>query len=207
MIPASAPIGSRAIGGARASVATGGAALAALESNVVVIVQMVYLGFATPISLNLSTWDLTWDGVVYKGAAGLGTISTITDKPGEAQGLTLEMFGDDAVVALALDEADVVQGTPVTIRTAVISADTYRVLAADVEWVGTLDTMAISEDGEQSVVRVSAESKAVDLLRGTPMYYSDSDQRSVNPTDGSFKYVVDQIDKPVVWPARGYFTR
>jgi hypothetical protein len=117
------------------------------------------------------------------------------------------MFGDDAVVALALDEADVVQGTPVTIRTAVISADTYRVLAADVEWVGTLDTMAISEDGEQSVVRVSAESKAVDLLRGTPMYYSDSDQRSVNPTDGSFKYVVDQIDKPVVWPARGYFTR
>lgn len=203
----SSPFGSRPFGGARASTAVGGTALAALASNAVVIVQMVHLGFATPITLNLSNWDLVWEGVTYLGAAGLGTISTITDKPGEAQGLTLEMFGDDAVVALALDEADEVQGTPVTILTAIISADTYQILAADVEWAGTLDTMVISEDGEQSVVRVSAESKAVDLLRGTPMYYSDSDQRSVNATDGSFKYVVDQIDKPVVWPARGYFTR
>lgn len=42
--------------------------LAALAGPKVGIVQLVHMAFSTtPISLNMSTWDLTWLGVTYKG--------------------------------------------------------------------------------------------------------------------------------------------
>lgn len=179
--------------------------LPVLASGSVAIVQLLYLGFATPICLNVSNWHLDWAGYTYRGAYGLGTISPITDKPGEVQGITLELFGDAAAVALALDESDLVQGTPCIIRTAIIETDTYTVLDAPVEWAGTLDTMAIAEDGTTASIRATAESRAVDLLRGSTVMYSDADQRLLNPLDASFAYVVDQIDKPIIWPAREYY--
>ena len=180
--------------------------LAAIASGQLAIVQMVYLGFTTtPIALNLSTWDLQWAGVTYKGAAGIGAISAVTDKPGEVQGITLQLFGEAAMVALALDDSDIVQGTPCIIRTAIIETTNYTVLDAPIEWAGELDTMAIGEDGKQASINVTAESGAVDLLRGSPSYYNDADQRAINPADGSFAYVVDQIDKPMIWPAKAFF--
>jgi hypothetical protein len=182
-------------------------AVTALAGGAVGIVQLIAFGFAsTPIYLNTSNWDLTYGGHVYKGAYGLGTVSAVTDKPGEITGLTLELIsGDSATVALALDGSDVVQGTPLTIYTAIISLADYTILDAPIEWVGTLDTMTIAEDGGQCSIRVTAESKAVDLLRGTIMMYSDADQKTVNATDGFFKYVIDQTDKPIVWPQKAYF--
>lgn len=185
------------------------ATLAALASGSVAIVQLLHLNFSpTPIALNMSTWDLTWGGVVYKGAYGLGSISAVEDKPGEVQGIVLELHaGDAARISLALDDADVVQGTVCTIRTAIIETTNYTILEAPIEWLGTLDTMSIGEDGTTASIRVTAESRAVDLLRGNPLFYSDADQTVINPADRSFKYVVDQIDKPVVWPARAFFFR
>jgi len=179
--------------------------LAALASGSVAIVQMVHLAFSSPIALNLSNWNLTYGGVTYLAANGLGTISTLTDKPGEVQGITFELFADASYIALALDAADEVQGTVCTIRTAIIETTNYTVLDAPVEWLGRLDKMAIVEDGNQAGVQVSAESKAVDLMSGNPMFYSDADQRTVNAYDGSFKFVVSQSDKPVVWPAKEFF--
>ena len=181
--------------------------LAALAGKQVGIVQLVHLGFVgTPLALNMSTWDLTWLGVVYKGAYGLGTISAVQDKPGEIAGITLELAaGDSSIIALALDDADIVQGTPVTIRTAIIDLETYQVLDAPIDWVGSLDTMSIGEDGTQAAIRCTAESKAVDLLRGNPQFYADQDQRAIAPNDASFSYVVDQIDKPLIWPTRAFY--
>lgn len=178
----------------------------ALASGSVALVQLVYLGFSTPIALNTSTWDLTWSGTTYLGAHGLGQISAVSDKPGEVQGITLELAaGEGTMIALALDDADLVQGTPCIIRTAIIDTASYQILDAPLEWTGTLDTMAIAEDGNQASIRVTAESRAVDLLRGSPWMYNDADQVALNATDRSFKFVVDQIDKPVVWPAKSWF--
>lgn len=181
--------------------------LAALSSGSLAIVQLVYMGFSTtPIALNMSTWDLVWEGVTYKGAYGLGTVSAIVDKPGEIQGMTFELHGVDAAkISLALDDVDIVQGTPCVIRTAIIETVNYTILEAPIEWTGTLDAMSIAEDGGQATITVSAESRAVDLLRGTPSFYNDPDQRAINAADGSFSYVVDQIDKPVVWPNKSFF--
>lgn len=181
----------------------------ALASGQVAIVQLVHLAFSIgAVALNTSTWTLVFGGVTYQGARGLGTISAVTDKPGEVQGITLEVFGDAANIALALDASDIVQGTVCTIRTAVVdisSESAITVLDAPIEWTGTLDTMSIGEDGQQCSIRVSAESRAVDLLRGTPWMYTNEEQHLVTATDSSFSFVVDQIDKPVVWPAKAFF--
>lgn len=181
----------------------------AIASGSVAIVQLIHMAFSSGVvALNTSTWDLVFGGVTYRGARGLGTVSAIADKPGEVQGITLEIFGDAVNVALALDAADVVQGVLCTIRTAIVdisSESAITVLDAPVEWVGPLDTMSIGEDGQQCSVRVTAESRAVDLLRGTPWRYTTEEQHLVNGTDDSFKYVVDQVDKSFIWPAKSYF--
>ena len=128
--------------------------LAALASGNVAFAQLVHLAFSTPTVLNSSTWDLTWSSVVYKGAYGLGTISPISDKPGEVQGVTFEMAAaDPSIVSLALDGSDVVQGTVATIRTAIVETSTYTVLDAPIEWLGKLDTMQLSEDASSASVR------------------------------------------------------
>lgn len=175
----------------------------------VAIVQLIHMAFSSgAVALNTSTWSLVYGGVTYVGAAGLGSISAVTDKPGEVQGITLEIFGDAANIALALDATDIVQGTVCTIRTAIVdisSESAITVLDAPIEWVGTLDTMSIGEDGQQCSIRVTAESRAVDLLRGTPWMYTPEEQKLVNATDACFGFVVDQIDKPVVWPAKAFF--
>ncbi len=153
-----------------------------------------------------TTTALTETGETYLGAYGLGQISAIADKPGEAAGITLELHGADAArISLALDDADIVQGTPCTIRTAIIDTATYTILDAPIEWVGKLDTMAIGEDGTSATIGVTAESAAVDLLRGNAWTFTDADQRIVNASDASFSYVLDQIDKPIIWPTKAFF--
>lgn len=181
--------------------------LAALAAGNTVVVQMVHMAFTSGvIALNSSTWDLTFGAVTYRGAAGLGSVSAITDKPGEVQGIQLDIAGgSSANVSLALDDADVVQGTPLTLSTAILDATTYQVLDVMTDWVGRLDTMAITEDGEQAAVSVTAESRAVDLLRGNASSYSDGDQRARFAGDLAFEFVVSGIDKKIVWPAREYF--
>ena len=185
------------------------AVVAAFASSNVVLVQLIHMAFTTgAIALNTSNWDLEFAGVTYKGAYGLGSVSATVDKPGEVQGLQLDLAGGSAAsVSLALDDSDVVQGTLLTIRTAVLDAATYAILDAPIDWIGRLDTMSIVEDGTQAAVRVTAESAAVDLLRGSVKNYTDGDQQQISAGDRAFEYVVDQADKQIVWPAREYFLK
>ena len=130
----------------------------------------------------------------------------MNDRPGEVQGITLELIGaDSASIALALDDADEVQGAPVTIRTALLDSSTYQILDAPIDWVGTCDRMSIAEDGETCNISVSAESSAVQLLRGNASTYTDADQQALYAGDRAFEYVVDQADKRDVWPSREWF--
>ena len=114
----------------------------ALSQATVPIVQLVHLGFASPIALNTSTWDIVFDGVTYRGAYGLGTISAVTDGPGEVKGLQFTLSGVSAAsISLALDGGDVWQGCVVTIRTAILDAN-YAVTEAPIEWTGRGDVLS-----------------------------------------------------------------
>lgn len=183
----------------------GAPAIAVLNGQTVLMVQLVYLGFASPIGLNLSNFDIVYGGMTYKGAGAIGAVSEIDDSPGEIKGLTFSLSGvDPAYIALALDDAAVVQGTPCYIRTALLDSN-YQVVDAPLDWSGRLDTMSITEDGETCTISVTAESTAVDLLKGYASTFSDPDQRAIDPTDRAFEYLNSQVGQPVVWPHRQWF--
>jgi len=180
----------------------------ALAAGHVVLVQLVHLQFPSGVvALNSSNWDLVWGGVTYRGALGLGSVSGISDSPGGAvRGITLELAAsDDAMVALALDDAGEVQDTPATVRTAILDSSTYQIIDAPIDFTGRCDVMSISGAKGSEVISVSVESSAVDLLSGNPSTYSNADQQAIYSGDRAFEYVVDQSDKPVVWPSREYF--
>ncbi len=181
--------------------------LAALAGTGVVLVQLIRLEFSTgTILLNSSNWDLVWDSETYKGAFGLGSISVIEDSPGEIKGISLQLAGVSSdYIALALDDAGVVQGTPLEIRTALLDASTYQVVDAPLEWTGRLDTMTIEETGETCVITATAESSAVDLLRGNALTYTNADQQFLVPGDRAFDQVMAQANTPVIWPSRLWY--
>ena len=121
----------------------------ALSSNFLGVAQLVYMQFpGFPVALCSANRDLDFGGVTYKGAAGLGSISPIDDSPGEIKGLQFAISGVPIeYLSLALDDAGIVQGTPTTIRLAIVS-DAGVVLDAPIDWQGSLDTMPIEENGE-----------------------------------------------------------
>lgn len=178
-----------------------------LASGKAVIVQLVK--FAWPggtQAINASNWHLSFGGDDYRGAAGLGATANVIDQPGELQGMQFEMIGvTSELMSLALDDADEVQDSPITVRTAVLDPDTHVILDAPVDWAGYADVMNIAEDGEQAAISLTAESKGVDLLRGNPRTYSDADHQTRYPGDRLYEYVVEQADKPVVWPEREWY--
>ena len=180
--------------------------LAALAQPSVALVQLIRMGFpGGVVAMNTSNWTITHAGTTYLGAAGLGDIAPITDGPGEVRGLQFSLSGvSAAMVSIALDDAAEWQGVPIEIRTAILDAD-YQVVDAPLEWTGLGDTMSLSEDGDTCAVTATAESSAVDLLRGHPLTYSDADQQSLYPGDRAFEYVASQSDQPVLWPAKEWF--
>jgi hypothetical protein len=190
----------------------GSSTLALIASGQVALAQLVRLDFTSgTLAWNTSNYPITWSGVTYVGAAGLGTIQTVDDSPGEVKGMQFEISGvSSSNVSLALDGADEWQGTPVTILTALIDLTDLtkiNVLDAEIEWSGIGDTMNLSEDGETCAVTATAESSAVDLLHGIPLTYTQADQQTLHPGDSAFMYVNQQADQPIVWPDRTYFQR
>jgi hypothetical protein len=186
--------------------ALAGPAAAALSARELSVAQLVYMEFpGFPIALCSANSDIVFAGVTYRGAAGLGTIAPINDAPGEIKGIQLELSGvPTEYLALALDDADIVQGTVIAIRLAIMNI-AGLVLDAPLDWAGRLDTMSIQEDGETCSISVTAESVAVDLLRGNALTTSDADQRSLHPGDRAFEYVISQANIPIVWPTKQLF--
>lgn len=183
------------------------AAQTAITANNVNIVQLLLLGFSTPVALNTSNYDFTFSGVVYKGAYGIGSINMIEDSPGEIKGVQFQLNGGPAgAIAMALDEANVWQGTPVTVRLAILNSS-YSIVEAPIVWQGTGDTLSISDDEGSSIISATAESSAVDLLRGSPLTYSDADQQMLFPGDLGINLLLKQADQPVVWPAKQWFQK
>jgi hypothetical protein len=186
--------------------ALSGPVVAALSAPVLTIIQLIYLGFpGLPVALNSSNRDVAFGGTIYRGAAGLGTISQIEDSPGEIKGLQFEISGVPIEnLALALADATVVQGAGVFIRLAIMDSDGV-VLDAPLDWSGRLDTMSIQEDGETCSVSATAESSAVDLLRGNTLTTSNADQQFLYPGDRAFEWVIPQEGVPIVWPTKQYY--
>ena len=184
-------------------------ARAALAQGNVNLVQLLRLNFPNGevVALNSSNIDFTHSGTVYKGAFGLGSISEIQDSPGEIKGIQFTLNGGSAdLIAVALDDSKQWQGTTVEIRTAVLN-DQYQIVDAPLAWSGLGDVMSIAEEDDTTVIQATAESSAVDFMRGDPLVYSHADQQVLYPGDLGFNMILSQVDKQVVWPSRSWFHR
>lgn len=183
-----------------------GPAVTAIGGRELSVAQLIYMQFpGLPVALCSANTDIIHEGITYRAAAGLGSISAIDDSPGEIKGLQLELSGvPTEYIALALDDADIVQGTLLAIRLAILNIDGL-LLDAPLDWLGRLDTMSIQENGDTCSIAVTAESSAVDLLRGNALTTSDADQRSLHPGDRAFEYVISQANIPIVWPTKQLF--
>lgn len=182
------------------------AAQQALSGTTVNLVQLLLLEFESEnVALNSSNYDFEYDGIVYKGAYGLGGISEIEDAPGEIKGIQFTLNGGSAdIIALALDESKKWQGTPVTIRMAILNDD-YQIVEAPTVWIGRGDVMAVVESDGVTTVQATAESSAVDFMRGDPLVYNHADQQILYPGDLGFNLILSQVEKQVVWPAKSWF--
>jgi hypothetical protein len=182
------------------------AAVQALTSATVNVVQLLLLEFpGQTVALNSSNYDFEWGDVTYKGAFGMGGISEIQDSPGEIKGIQFTLNGGSAdLISLALDESKTWQGTPVTIRTAILNDD-YAIVDAPVVWIGKGDVMSISEEDNATTIQATAESSAVDFMRGDPLVYNDPDQQTLYPGDLGFNLILSQVEKQVVWPSKSWF--
>lgn len=182
--------------------------LAALAAPNVAFAQLVRIQMPSSlILLATSNVDITYNSEVYKGAYGLGTISQIDDSPGEVKGLSFQLAGSaSAPISLALDGADEWQGCTIRIYTCLLSSS-YQVVDAVLEWSGFGDTLSIEESPTGTTLNATAESSAVDLLRGSILTISNADQRILYPSDRAFEYITSQVDKPVVWPSKEFYQK
>ena len=62
-----------------------------------------------------------------------------------------------------------------------------------------MDRMIISDDGENATIKVSCESRLIDLNRNRVRRYTDVDQQSEVSGDLGFKFVESLQEKSIDW--------
>lgn len=184
--------------------ASGMAALAAGVSPFAVLVSM---GFSpTPLNLCSANLNLVAGGITYSGVAGLGRISAVQNTASEIKQIQFELSGA-AVASMELLLGTPVQGTPATIKLAILDPVTYAVTDVIPMWAGVLDTMTLDDGASASTITVTAEHVGIDLNRPSPLYYADSDQQTLHPGDLFFQYTSQQFDQQIIWPNANFYRR
>ena len=179
-------------------------AAAALQSRVVPMAVLVRMDLSAPLCLTSWHRTLTLDGDAYLPAGVLGTVNASEEGADQSRPLTFSLSGlGSSQVSLVLQEP--VQGREVRLYVAIFDPSTHQVLDAALEWQGALDTMQISEDGQTATIAVNAESAGLDLLRASPVRYTDVDQQRLFPGDLGLQYVTDQAEKTIIWPSASFF--
>lgn len=181
-----------------------GPAIAALSRSPLPLAVLVEMDLTAPLFLNTGGIDLSIGGNTYYGTRGLGRIEPVMDSAAEVKPLKFELAcaGQD-MVALAL--AEPVQGKAVRVKLAIFDPDTYVVLDSRLRWAGRIDLFQITDGADgKCVLSCTAEHEGIHLTRPSASYFSDAEQRRINATDAAFQYQVDQLDRRILWPDRGY---
>lgn len=181
-------------------------ATAAALSGEPVLIMLVEMLLTSPLRLNTSGWTIAHAGADWLGTGGLGSVEAIESDGAELKGLRFEISGTaSSRVSTALSEP--VQGRPVNIYTAIATSTPAGLIihAAELEWPGRLDTMSVAEQGDTATISVTAEHIGIDLLRPAGINFSDQDQQRLHPGDRFFKYVINQAEADIVWPAASWY--
>ena len=178
----------------------------ALSATTLPLVILVEMELTSPLYVCSAGIDITVSGNTYLGVGGLGMIDAVQDSPSEIKPLSFKLSGvPSANIALALTEP--VQGKMVRIKSLLLDPSTYQPYTPRLRWQGRGDVLAIADGPDTATLNFQAEHGAIDLLRGSPSYWSDTEQRRLFSSDPSLQYLVDQVEQRAVWPAASFFKK
>lgn len=143
--------------------------------------------------------NLTINSETYFGAAGFMQLSGI-DETSEikATGINVQLSGiSSALLSAALTEN--YQGRDITLYFGTFDSsgninDTPYIL-----FKGRMDIMNISENGDNSIINITGESRLIDLEVPRVRRYTSQDQKIDYPNDKGLQFVADLQQKQIIW--------
>lgn len=149
------------------------------------------------------TWtglkDITIDGESYIGSGEILGFSPISET-GEVQanGVVISLNGIDSdLVSAAL--TDTYQGRSAKVYLGAMDSSGDVVADPYLLFSGRMDTMAIDDDGEQATVKITCESRLIDLNRNRVRRFTNEDQQLEFPGDVGLEFVSSLQDKSIRW--------
>lgn len=110
-----------------------------------------------------------------------------------AKSLTITLSGmNSTILNMALTEN--YQRRSCTVQLGEMSTSETLVL-----FEGFMNTMAISDNGQESTIALSVESKLIGLEKSSNRRYTHDNHQARHSGDTFFSYVADLADKEVVW--------
>ena len=101
-----------------------------------------------------------------------------------ARGITMQLSGvPTAMVYTALTED--YQGRTCSVMFGALSTTAGLIASPITIFAGRMDVMQISDDGQTSLITMSAENKLIDFKRTREQRYTDEDQQTLFPTYAS----------------------
>lgn len=182
--------------------------LALLRAGRIARTEMLLFDFPAPTGPKgffTGQGELVWSGITFQGAGTLFSLSSVggvTD--GSAVGLSIRLNGDaraglDASV-LATIETIQYRNAPAFVYRAYLHPDSYALISVETVFRGYIDTIDhnVSEGGD-AYLEAACESRALDLGRSGYRMRTDTDQRLIDPADGSLRNVQVSATQTLKW--------
>lgn len=162
-------------------------------------VLLAEMSFSTPVRVWTGYGTLTYNGNGYLGLGDLGTIAPVEETTDlSARGLSFQLSGiPTAYVSLALNED--YQGRSCSVMLGALSPTAGLIASPITIYVGRMDVMAITDDGESAQITMSTENRLVDFRRVREVRYTDEEQHVIDPTDKGLEYVTGLQEKTIYW--------
>ena len=143
--------------------------------------------------------DLVWNGQTWKGVGTLGNISAIAETTTvEAQGIALGLSG---IPSDLLNESmsEMQAGGIAQVYLGFLDPSGNVIADPIPAYIGLLDEPAIDVDTGTTTLTFAVENRLSDLNRSRGGRYTDQDQRSRYPNDGSLRWVQYLQDQHFNW--------
>jgi len=162
-------------------------------------ILMVDMAFSTPVYLWTGYGTLTYAGKGYLGLGDLGSVAPIEETTDlSARGVVFQLSGvPTAYVSLALNED--YQGRACSIMLGALSPTAGLIASPITVFVGKMDVMTLTDDGQNAQIGMSAESRLVDFRRVREVRYTHEEQEAIDPTDKGLEFVNGIQEKTIYW--------
>lgn len=175
-------------------------ALAAESVRLAYLVELAFDSGAVRLWTGAGNFDWTATGRTFTGAGTLLEVSAVEETQRvEANGIDITLSGiSSTIVSYALTEN--YRNRRVRVWLALFDPTSGALIADPVSiFAGRMDTMHLTDAGETSQVRVTCESRLIDLQRPRERRFTDEDQQELFPGDLGLEYVAGLQEREIAW--------